>query len=93
MVDRTLALAQRLSLLPSITKWDTPGEPQAHTMALGLHDVEQSCRRLVEELLPALRAGPPDAEALNDTLLDVGEELRHIYYHAKDIKFFAYLTE
>ena len=34
-----------------------------------------------------------NSEQLNDVLLDIGEELRHVLYHIRDPKFFSYLYD
>ena len=42
--------------------------------------------------MPALYEADSEA-AIQNALLDIGEELRHILYHIKDPKFFDYLFE
>jgi len=44
-------------------------------------------------LLPKLLNEDLSPEELNEVLLDIGEELRHILYHIKDPRFFGYLTD
>jgi len=86
-------LIDRLSSIPSVKQFDQPGEPQAATLAHSLGDLEQSFRTTLDELLPRLLDPQKTPAELNDVLLDIGEELRHILYHIKDPRFFDYLSE
>lgn len=86
-------LTERLSRVKSVSQFDQPGEPQAATLAHSLTDLEKSFREILEALLPRLLDESLASDQLNDVLLDIGEELRHVLYHIKDPKFFDYLTE
>ncbi len=63
------------------------------TIAHALSDLEDSFCVVVKELLPKLLDETKSAEELDELLLDVGEELRHILYHIKDTRYFGYLSE
>jgi hypothetical protein len=86
-----LLLEKRLQNVTSVTRFDRAGEPQATTLAHSLADLEESFREVLENLLPRLVDSNLDSGQLNDVLLDIGEELRHIHYHIRDPKFFDYL--
>jgi hypothetical protein len=86
-------LIDRLSGIPSVKQFDQPGEPQAATLAHSLGDLEQSFRATLDELLPRLLDPQKTPAELNDVLLDIGEELRHVLYHIKDPRFFSYLID
>lgn len=86
-------LAERLARLKTVSQFDQPGEPQAATLAHSLTDLEKSFREILEVLLPKLLHESLDSDQLNDVLLDIGEELRHVLYHIKDPKFFGYLID
>ena len=86
-------LTERLSRIPAVRKFDLPGEPQAATIAHALSDLEESFRTTLEHLLPRVVDSQLTSDELNDVLLDIGEELRHILYHVKDPRFFDYLFE
>jgi len=88
-----IRLMDRLSKVKSISQFDQPGEPQAATLAHSLTDLEKSFREILDVLLPKLVDESLTPDQLNDVLLDVGEELRHVLYHIKDPKFFGYLLE
>lgn len=86
-------LTERLSRLKSVSQFDRPGEPQAATLAHSLTDLEKAFREVLEALLPRLLDESLGPEQLNDVLLDIGEELRHVLYHIRDPKFFDYLID
>ena len=86
-------LTERLSKLRSVSQFDQSGEPQAAILAHSFTDLEKSFREFLEVLLPKLLDESLTTDELNDTLLDVGEEFRHILYHIKDPKFFEYLID
>jgi hypothetical protein len=86
-------LTERLSKLRSVSQFDKSGEPQAATLAHSFTDLEKSFREFLQVLLPKLLDESLTADQLNDTLLDVGEALRHVLYHIKDPQFFGYLIE
>jgi hypothetical protein len=48
---------------------------------------------MLDILFPRLLDESLAPEKLNDVLLAVGEELRHVLYHIRDPKFFSYLFE
>ena len=86
-------LIERLARVKTVSQFDQPGEPQAATLAHSLTDLEKSFREILDALLPKLLNESLDSDQLNDTLLDIGEELRHVLYHIKDPKFFGYLID
>lgn len=86
-------LATALDSLLSMRKFRQDGEPGGWNVAHGLADIEQSCRAIVDDHLPALLAASGDPVACQEVLLQLGEDLRHILYHTRDIRFFRYLRE
>jgi hypothetical protein len=80
------------SLLP-MRKFDHEGEPGGWNVAHGLADIELSCRTIVDERLPALMAAVNDPATCQEVLLEIGEDLRHILYHTRDMRFFRYLDD
>lgn len=84
-------LAAVLAKLPSVRQFDLPDEPQAWTMVYSLTDIEESCAVLLDTLLPKLlkQNSPKQAE---ETLWEIGEELRHILYHIRDMRYFESLV-
>lgn len=86
-------LATALDSLLSMRKFAQGGEPDGWNIAHGLADIEQSCRTIVDERLPALLAAVDDPVTCQEVLLQLGEGLRHIRYHTRDIRFYQYLHE
>ena len=84
-------LANKLKNCSGVSKFDDT-EPEAERLAHSLSDLEHSFTVVLIELLPALLNADGDAE-VQEVLLDIGEELRHVLYHIKDPRFFAYLVE
>ncbi len=84
-------LAEKLQGYSFVSKFDDD-EPEAWRLAHSLCDVEESLNEILNKFLPVLRKSD-DAEAINEALLDIGEEFRHILYHIKDPKFYRYLLE
>jgi hypothetical protein len=91
--EMTRVLTDRLSCISSVSQLDQPGEPQAATISNSLADLEDSFRTMLDTLLPRLLNESLTPEKLNDALLDVGEELRHVLYHIRDPKYFNYLFD
>lgn len=64
---------------------------EAWTIAHSFSDLEESFRKFLDVLLPKLLKEELTGEQIEDILLEIGEEFRHILYHIKDPKFFEYL--
>lgn len=86
-------LGDRLAKIHSVSQFDLPGEPQGGTIAHALSDFEDSFSVVLDELLPKLLDETKSAKELDDLLLDIGEELRHILYHIQDTRYFGYLGQ
>ena len=85
-------LADKLNQFESIRRFDSGGETEAGRLAHSLSHLEESFIEILQNHLPVLLR-IDDEESMNQALLDIGEELRHILYHIKDPKFFRYLFE
>ncbi len=64
---------------------------EAWTLAHSFSDLEESFRKFLEVHLPRLLKKAKGSNEVEDVLLDIGEEFRHILYHIKDPKFYSYL--
>ena len=91
--EATKRLMIRLQRLKVVARFDRPGEPAAASLVHSLTDLEKSFREVLNSLLPRILDDSLDAAETNDALLDLGEELRHIQYHIRDPKYFAYLAD
>lgn len=85
------ALRQRLSLCEFVSRLDEGEHNESAVLAHGLWDIEDSCRTLVDQILPALHAPSLTDDELRDLLVDIGEEFRHILYHLRESRFYEYL--
>lgn len=91
-VEKLKTLAERLECLKEVAKYSNAENKEGWTVAHGLSDIEISISRLLNELFPKIRNEKIENDELNDLLLDIGEEFRHIIYHLKDIKYYGYLS-
>jgi hypothetical protein len=86
-------LARRLNDCPEVARVVGGEREGFETLAYAIAEIEESLRSILERHLPRLADPDADCSKLNGTLLDIGEELRHVMYHVKDAKFYAYLME
>ncbi len=91
--ERLKILTQNLRKSEKINSFDSAEERESDTLAHSILDIEESCRTLLNHLFPKLESTSLSEEEINNLLLDIGEELRHISYHIKDPKFYEYLRE
>jgi hypothetical protein len=78
-------LRSRLADCLAVTKF---GPDEAGTLVHAFSDLEESFRRFLDEQLPKLADPAVKGEELEDLLLDIREDFRHILYHIHDPKFF-----
>lgn len=86
-------LAERLEICQQVKRYDSAEEKQAWTLAHNLLDLEQSFRTYLDQQFPRLKKEELNPDQMNDLLLEIGEEFRHILYHIRDSAFYAYLRE
>ncbi len=86
-------IAERLSLCQQVTRYDTADEKQAWTLAHNFLDLAESFRTFLNQQLPKVKDESLSCEQLNELLLEIGEEFRHILYHLRDAEFYGYLHE
>lgn len=91
--DKLNVIADKLKKSKKVNSLDRPNESESETLAHAFLDIDESCRILTNELFPKLEFASLSEEEINELLLDIGEELRHILYHIKDPKFYGYLGE
>jgi hypothetical protein len=87
------ALAEHLSQCEEVVKFNQGEDSEAWTLAHSFQDIEESCRALLDDLLPRLTEGQSSESEIQELLHGIGEEFRHILYHIKDTKFYQYLYE
>ncbi len=88
-------LKKVLSKSPSVQQQSSDKDDIASELVHHLSDIEASCLNLVNEILPRLtkKDAIMSEEEIEDTLLDIGEELRHILYHIENNKYYSYLKD
>jgi hypothetical protein len=64
------------------------GPEEAATLVHAFSDLEESFRAFLDTQLPKLTEPTVKGEELEDLLLDIREEFRHILYHIHDPEFF-----
>jgi hypothetical protein len=64
------------------------GPEEASTLAHAFLDLEESLRLFLDEQLPKLSDPSVQGEQLEDLLLEIREEFRHVLYHLHDPVFF-----
>ena len=84
-------LAEKLSQLPSVIKHDKGEHKEAWTLAHSFLDLEESFKKFTDIYLPRLEHGNLSDKEVDDLLLDMGEDFRHIIYHLNDPEYFRYL--
>jgi hypothetical protein len=80
-------LVQRLSTAPVIAR----SQEEPETLAHAFSDLEVSLRKFLYEQLPRLADPSMQGEVLEDLLLEIREEFRHVLYHLHDPQFFRVL--
>ena len=91
--EKYTKLANILSKFTFITKYDEGEDKEAWTLSHAFIDLEGSFRKFSDELLPKLFSKDLSEKEFHDTLIEIGEEFRHILYHVKDSKYYSYLDE
>jgi hypothetical protein len=91
--EAIVELERALAKCPKVRRYDLPDHNEASTLAHAFSDLEKSFSHVLDEQLPRLTRRPLSNHEINDVLLDIGEELRHILYHVKDARFYSYLVD
>jgi hypothetical protein len=86
-------IAERLDTCQQVKRYDTPEEKQAWTLAHSFLDLAESFSRFLNEQLPRLKDEGLSDDQINELLIEIGEEFRHILYHLRDPEFYAYLRD
>jgi hypothetical protein len=83
--ERLDNLRERLASCPVLVRF---GSEEAGTLVHAFSDLEESLRVFLDEQLPKLADPSVQGEQLEDLLLDIREEFRHVLYHLHDPEFF-----
>lgn len=92
--DVTLKLlAEKISICSDLKTNQSSKNEEAWSIVHSLSDMEESFHKIYNEYLIKLLNNSLSQEEINDILLDIGEELRHISYHIKAPRFYKYLND
>ncbi len=91
--EKIKVLADLLQDVLPVRRFDTSDEPASWNLAVGLADIQKSCAAISGVHIPELLATADSAADVHGILLEIGEELRHILYHVRDMPFYRYLAE
>jgi hypothetical protein len=78
-------LGDRLAGCPMVAQY---GAEEPGALLLAVSDLEGSFRVFLDEQLPKLADPTVQGEQLEDLLMDIREEFRHVLYHLHDPEFF-----
>lgn len=86
------SLIETLKKYDCVAKYDSNDELEATRLAHSLSDMESAFFEIMENYLPSLLEADSE-ESVKNSLIDIGDEIRHILYHIKDPRFFSYLLD
>ena len=89
-IEKLKVITHNLEKCERVTKHSTKEENQAGTLAHALIDIEKSIQE-IKELIFKLYLTRLTKDEVDDLILDIGEELRHILYHINDTKVYDYV--
>lgn len=89
--EKVKLLAERLSRCPQVSRCDEGENIEAWTLAHAFADIEESFSRFLDEQLPRLTEEELSEGTVNEALLEIGEEFRHVLYHLSGSRFYRYL--
>lgn len=67
----------------NLPKW----KHEADVIAISLLEIKQSFEKIYKDYIYRFKT----ERKIDDILLDIGEEFRHVLYHIRDMKYFSYL--
>jgi hypothetical protein len=89
LIRDPVELAKRLEASPEVTRYDHGEHKEAWVLAHALWDLEGEFRTFLDRDLPQLiEADGP--EATYDSLAQIREGLRHVFYHLLDAEFLSF---
>ena len=89
--DDIIKMAGLLARIERIAAFDDEEEEEAWRLAHALCDIRDSCEKIAQNLFPAIMSSGLSEDDLEEALLSIGEELRHILYHVKACRFYGYV--
>lgn len=91
--EKMMIVVNNLRKSRKVNSLDQGEEFESATLAHAFLDIEKTCVTLLNLLFPKLLLNNLSGEEVEEILIDIGEEFRHILYHIKDPKFYEYLKD
>ncbi len=91
--QKFVELTKAIEKSSKVNSFDTGEIREAAGIALGLLDMEESFLVIMNKFIPILASENITEEIVDETLFNIGEELRHILYHINDMRYYAYIKE
>jgi hypothetical protein len=88
-IEEAESLRRRLAQSAFVSRLDGDEHEEAGAIAYGLGDIAESCQEILDQRLPALRRPGISDEEIEELLIEIREDLRHILYHLSESRFFA----
>ncbi len=89
-IEKLKAVTHNLEKCERVTKYSTKEENQADTLANTLIDIEEATQK-IKEHVSKLYLTELTKDEVDDLILDLGEEFRHVLYHINDTIVYDYL--
>jgi len=90
-IEKLSRITHNLKKCKRVIKYSTNEEDQADTLANSFIDIEESLKKIIMEEIPKMYTCDLSKEEVDDLILSIGEELRHLLYHIQDTKVYDYL--
>ena len=91
-IEKLKIITHNLEKCERVTKHSNSEENQADTLANSLIDIEEDIQKIEVQIFK-LYSEELTKDEVDDLILDIGEELRHILYHVNDARVFDYLKD
>jgi hypothetical protein len=85
-------LINNLQKSSQVNSHDIVNEKESVRLAHAIIDLSESFKEILENLAPKLNTDNIEEKEVEDILLNIGEELRHILYHIKDCRYYDYIS-
>jgi hypothetical protein len=89
-IEKLKIITRNLEKCERVTKHSTMEENQADTLANSLIDIEDALNKINGQI-PNLYLKDLTKDEVDDLILELGEELRHVLYHINDTRVYDYL--
>jgi hypothetical protein len=90
-LEKLKTITHNLEKCERVNRYSTKEENQADTLANVFIDIESGLKKIIQEQIPKLYLNELTEEEVDDLILDIGEDLRHLIYHVNDTKVYNYL--